>query len=348
MPSSLRKLDNRPAWVQVARHVCDATTRRRPLLVWGPTGCGKTVGICVLLRHLSIEAIVIDGVQADDTHQLLDWIRLAMKRLSGGIAVVLDDFESFTPMARAAVVRLIMKDRSELCTVPIIVTCTQRRHPDMAALDSLPHVRLRAPHERTVQEWFMSKGYSAGLMRDVSGGDIRRVRIALDWRRAMRQSLRTQSSGIPVNAFESARDLLLRRTTASHWAQHAESRDVTLLHEHLPIHAISDQSTAKDDAIHAIADACEIFSFADATIPARFETRTLHAHYLLYAVGLTVRLTSRARDVGALPPPSRPKTTKDRPAGTPSWWSTDVPSLLSGRTESEDGTTRRPASTRGR
>ena len=111
----------------------------------------------------------------------------------------------------------------------------------------------------------------------------------------------------------------------------AEDRDVALLQEHLPAHAAD---------VRACALAAECFSLADATKPRNYELRgETHGAWI---AAQAVRLTSRARDVGALAP-RRPLPTKEPPSrsqrrGTETFrpltrevWR-DVPALLRDRT----------------
>ena len=48
-------------------------------------------------------------------------------------------------------------------------------------------------------------------------------------------------------------------------------------------------------------------SDVDSMLPSRFECISQQDHLTRYVVGLTTRITSRARDVGALPPPRLPQ-----------------------------------------
>ena len=335
-------MGNESAWKTVHTHVT-GNRRHKPLVVWGPTGCGKTWGVRSVLRAAGFPTVVeLDGADAENAPQLLEWIKRVrqLKCMSGPAAVLLDDFESFTPHARRAATQLIQSTANDTHLAPLIVTCTQLRDPemrDLAGLTAAPKpvaidVRLKAPSEHVCLEWFMHHDVweddagtrraghpPAAVPRDLCAtGDLRRVARALDWRRRTGARIATESQK-PATIFDATRRLLLHRMPAEEWAHMAEERDTDLLRTHLPGH-VSD--------VHTCARGLDWLMEADLCHPERFETRD--AACALYVAAAAVRLTSRTRDVGALAPPPRVVSSTGRAtAETQGPWR-DVPALLGG------------------
>lgn len=294
---------------------------RDPLVIWGPTGCGKTCGVRVLFEALQYRIVELDGAEADDTRQLVTWItrtRDAKNMLP--TALLIDDFESFTPDARSAVVRHLKSTPGDS---PVIVTCTQLRQPDMKGLTGFRDIRLYAPNEHVCEEWFRRCGVRIGrwdgsswtIVRHVPtnyrappSGDIRQQRIRLEWEATTGKRLGVEAA-LFQNAFDAVRRLLLRKVSPTRWAAGAEPRDASLVQEHLPPHV-----PRMDD----LASALESLSVADALRPQRFECSAAAQPLALQLVGLTVVSFSKARDVGALPPRARGETSSDRIPDTPS------------------------------
>lgn len=332
----MERLGNGKAWTAVLKHVTEESTRHSPLVVWGPTGCGKSMGVRSLLRDgLGFTLLELDGTDGETVEQLVLWVKRARqtKTMAGPTAVLLDDFESFTPTARAALGKLVKEEaamddenapkkggkrtkRGETPLArlaPLVITCTQLREPSMRGLVGLRDVRLFPPNEHVLHEWFadhyewttadgtarkgLSRGGAARLRDAMQTGDVRRVSMAAQWKLATRGGAVAAASFVPpTSIFDATRRLLQRRLPASEWG--GEARDVALLQHHLPKYVV-------DEDVDALADALDVFSSADASRPARYEHVEAHLPYALLASATTARLTSRARDVGALAPPPR-------------------------------------------
>lgn len=343
LPQDLRRLGNEKTWGDVLRHVT-GSDRHKPIVVWGPTGCGKSMGVRSVLHAAGFKVLEVDGADAENKHQLVGWIRRVrkVKTMQGPTAVFLDDFESFTPDARRAAVEALADGWDDATLTPFVVTCTQLRDPSMRDLSRplrtarpahLRHMRLSAPSEHVIAEWF-ARTFRPAEVQAVRplclSGDLRRVRIALEWRRASQATLpgaRAPPTRPITSNFDATRRLLLRRCSAEEWVRHAEDRDVDLLREHMPAHVGDDRDV--------LVQAMDAFSYADVCHPNQFELRELHASLPRLVAAGAARLTSRARDVGALAPPQILARAMDpgpesqpnqRPMPRSDW--RDVPALL--------------------
>ena len=290
IPNNLLALGNGAQWRAVRKRLLDPESRHRPILLSGPTGCGKTRGICDLLASLDLRVVVLDAVEAADTWQLLSWIRQSRKTktMLRSSAVVLDDLEGFTERARTEIVRLALEP-TDASFAPLVLVCTNARAPEWRRLSDAVHVvRLRAPSEHQCVEWFTT--------RHVWTANGSESRVAL-------------------NSFEATRRLLLRRPTMppDEWCRHTEPRDVALIQHHAAEHVGQDDAAL--DRLVALLDAA---SSADAHRPARFEHHAVGDVVAKQVVSRVVALTSRARDVRALapprPPPSRPRQVQETPS----------------------------------
>jgi hypothetical protein len=306
LPRDLCALGNQKAWTQALRHVTEARTRHTPLVVHGPVGCGKTMGVRSLCAAVGLRVLELDGVEAEDTAQLLNWVTRVRKMnvMQGATAVFLDDFESFTPDARRALGKALAKE--DKAFAPVFVTCQNPRSPALKALEPLAKVRLFAPRSHEIIGWFSTRFPSVVREPAVASGDLRRVRHALEWRKAVGGKALDAPDVVFPNMFAATERLLTRRMEPHAWASRAEERDVALLQEYV----------APTDC-EAAAAAAEAFSCADVCRASRYETHDAYVPRLI--VAHAARLYTRGKDVGAL----KPRPALD--ASTQPW---DVPACL--------------------
>lgn len=337
LPNALARLGNARAWRETARRLDERP--HEPLIVWGPTGCGKSRGVRCLLEAMRCRVVEFDGADGDTNDQLVEWIQRTRERKSAPdeppkTAVVLDDFESFTEEMRRRLSKLLAKDDPHLS--PIVVTCTQLRGADVKPIAHLSAVRLYAPSTRVVTDWFVAHhvwtrldgrrvvGFPRSLVDLepdlVARGDLRKLAIALEWRgRAPTRVAVTDAKSIAssdhahATTFDATRDLLTRKIDAETWTARCDGAwDVALARHHLP-------TCLHDDELDALDSAYDALSLVDVTRPERFELRASHAAYAARAaadaLARAVR-APRARAIGALVPPPRTDRYATGGAGT--------------------------------
>lgn len=330
-PTSLKIL-NPNAWVSLLSHF--DKTPHVPVFVHGSTGCGKTRGVHQLIVHLGMRPVYLDAVEADDTTQLLMWIRRTReaRTLKRQSVIILDDMEGFTLNARAEIAKLATDKRSELN--PMVMICNSRRDPMWRAFPtSIAEVRLFAPNEYTLVRWFSTcypwtshhdnverVGVSETVLRShcsslLKHGDIRRIVTALSTCNHLGTNLSLHHDTHVPNTFDASRRLLRGSMTPELWTTLTESRDATLLQYH-------STSLATMATCDEIARCLDTFSLCDTMAPDRYELTDAQfpMTHFIHASAIPTQLPKRSLDVGALcPPPRLPRNT--RPAEETQWTS---------------------------
>ena len=323
LPKGLRNLGNSKAWNKVHDHLRDRSSRSKPLVVWGPTGCGKTCGIRELLLEMRYRLVELDGSDPETTEQLLTWVKRMrdMQSMKGTTAILLDDFESFSHEARRRLADVLKK--SAPTDAPLLITCTQFKDPVMKPIQGFANVRLFKPNEHICEEWFSQSGFPSprwnpaaqtwstvhrfpppGWTRTekqhILTGDLRRIQTSLIWKVVTKGgSLAATPTLTPANAFQATQQLLLRKHAPDVWSRHAEMRDMDLIREHIPGHVKGN--------VDALASMFDYLSVSDClTNPGRFETRSSQLPLALHLTASATSHFSKAQDVGALYPSACP------------------------------------------
>ncbi|NDC41974.1 MAG: AAA family ATPase [Chitinophagia bacterium] len=313
-------LGNATTWARLLAHVTSTRTKHEPIVVWGPTGCGKTCGVRDIAKASSMQVVEMDGVEADTTPQLIDWLTRIrdIKLMQGQTLLVVDDFESFTVEARARIVEWMRKTRGQSHLCPMVITCTNIKEPSMRSLQSLTQLRLCGPDAQTCRRWFQTNGFegSDGVVRMptpsaflgevqshiLASCDLRRVKIMLQWTSSggtcvggCGASLVDLSSRSP---FEATRRLLTRHGSASEWAQHAQSQDLDLVREHALKYVVADD-------VNAFARVYDTLSLCDTSRSTTSTTWETHHAMQMYTAALGIIVDVYAtRGVDALFPSS--------------------------------------------
>jgi len=319
VPKALLTLGNAKAWKEMHRLLTQSRSHATPIVVHGPVGCGKSWGCRELLGACGFRVLELDGADAESIAQLLSWIQRTRETnhpTHGRTAVLLDDFEGFTTEARRAIAVALRKPlRNGIGASPVVITCTQVRDPAIARdVDAFASIRLFPPSPKVVYDWFAPSPFIPEVNHLFVTGDLRRVRIALEWveagirasravatSRTVREFGTTPSTLVtkPIDSvFDATRRLLLKSCTVDEWTSHAEeTRGSDLLREHIPSYVNED--------IDSLAEILEGLSDTQAMTPDRFELRRDIVGLSNFATGLACRRVSSARNVGALRPPPR-------------------------------------------
>lgn len=321
-PASLKILHPN-AWTSLWSHL--DKTPHVPVFVHGPTGCGKTRGVHQLITHMGMRPVCLDSVEADDTAQLVTWIRRTReaRTLKRQSVIILDDMEGFTPNARTELAKLAADRRSELN--PLVMICNSRRDPMWKAFPkNTAEVRLFAPNEYTLLRWFSTcykwtshrdnmerVGVSDAVLRShctslLKHGDIRRIVTALETCNRLGTNLSVDHDTHVSNTFDASRRLLRGCMTPELWTTLTEPRDSVLIQYHAT-------SLATADTCDELANVLDTFSACDTMVPERFELTDAQfpMTHFIQASAIPTQLPTRSLDVGALcPPPRLPRNTR--------------------------------------
>ena len=317
----------------------------KPIVLNGPVACGKTYGVRAAIQASGFQVMELSGVDSEDGIRLLQEIERVRRLLPfkgsaridfhkridtvdkdtntettefqvhsftkqvSRTVVFLDDFESFTPDLRLKIIKVL--DRTSVRgNAPAVITCNQVRHPDMQVLSKYKSIRMNLP-SRAACRAFLLKEHSTVLVNSVMGDlptsrDVREMRNEILIRSVKRISNSKKQVSRPSSNFEATRRLLKRECDPQEWTTFTEWRDVDLLREHIPNY-VGDYNISPIETGSRLSTFMHNLSDVDSMLPSRFECISQQDHLTRYVVGLTTRITSRARDVGALPPPRLPQ-----------------------------------------
>lgn len=300
-PNRLAMLGNHEVWQKIATHF---QTEVAPVVLSGPVGVGKSVGLLELAARSGMRAIVTDAAENDEA--LLATVRdsLASTNSQGRrILLVIDDFESFTIHMRPKLFKLVQKLCTGSCKTACVFVCNEARDPAVSPwLKQLVTFKLRRPHYSELRVFFSAScpwvshdgvsrvGFSPAAISScgafLASGDIRRARMALEWRARM-GTRPVSDQDLFLNPFELSRRLLLNKIPFALWAENAEPFHVELMQHHLPVHS--------GDCITRLAEGLDDMGALGGGGP--------HATHV---AALAAKLTSRAEGVQALVPPRPP------------------------------------------
>lgn len=342
LPTSLTELGNEEAWGKTMRHL--RLHFARPLVVWGPTGCGKSCGMACLLRHCRIHAAVLDGTDADSSRELYEWIARTLRSATNACGqptvVVLDDFEGFPDDLRERIGRLAA---SHTKGAGLLISVTQFRDAQYCrSLASLSNVRLFSPREHTLRAWFQARHVWRRPRADAEGGlrlercvgfpdavverqrevlrsgDIRRAAIALEWdvsvSRADAERRLSRPAGLPsreAGEEEDEEGLPCRQRPANGFDATRRLLRGDATWQWWSWHAEErDVDLLREHAVRYAGSVCDAermlvaMSCADASRVRSYENSFAHGRYVTAAASAGVRISVSARDVGALVPPA--------------------------------------------
>jgi hypothetical protein len=247
----LKTLGNYKVWADLLVHLY-SKDRYKPVLIYGPTGCGKTKGIEECLRICNANCTLLDGSAPDSPDELNMWISQVCDNgvLEGeGGVLFIDDIESFTLPCREIIIEKLKKRRK--CNSPLIMTCTDYYSIGLKDIQALFKnylvLRCFSPNYDVLERWFHAKGYNSNILKNIiptCHGDFRAADIALKWHYSMKKMMETKGINIKLNGsgidhknniFELANSLLTRKNEK--WfeidAENSHTSNIRLLHENL-------------------------------------------------------------------------------------------------------------------
>jgi hypothetical protein len=184
--NKLKQFGNAKAWADLISHLT-GDDKHKPVLIYGPVGCGKSLGVQECLKICNINCTLLDGSAPENPHELDSWISQVRDNsvLEGeGGVLFIDDIESFTDQCKDVILKHIMKTNKSKS--PLIITCTNYYAYDLKdflfQLRNYTIIRLFSPNNDVVSNFLKSKGYSTNIVNSVvptCKGDLRHSDISI-------------------------------------------------------------------------------------------------------------------------------------------------------------------------
>tara|TARA_B100001989_G_scaffold253156_1_gene238481 strand:+ start:3305 stop:4726 length:1422 start_codon:yes stop_codon:yes gene_type:complete len=184
--NKLKQFGNAKAWADLISHLT-GDDKHKPILIHGPVGCGKTLGVQECLKICNINCTLLDGSTPENPHELDSWISQVRDNsvLEGeGGVLFIDDIESFTEQCKDVILKHIKKTNKSKS--PLVITCTNYYAYELKdflfQLKNYTNIRLYAPNNDVVSNFLKSKGYSLNIVNSVvptCKGDFRQSDIAI-------------------------------------------------------------------------------------------------------------------------------------------------------------------------
>lgn len=255
IPYNLKRFGNAKAWEELIAHI-HGPEKHKPVLIHGPTGCGKTLGVQECLKLSGVNCTLLDGSAPEGPTELDTWISQVRDNsvLEGeGGVLFIDDVESFTDLCRGVIIKHVKKTNKGKS--PLIITCTDFYSVSLKELTTLFKkfviIRLYAPRPETVSRWLQSKGYNIPNLESIlpdCKGDLRSCEISLKFHMQVKhyfekQGKRTKFLGLGIdqkqNIFELANSLLTKKNNNwfdifSSGRETSHVSHIRLLFENLP------------------------------------------------------------------------------------------------------------------
>lgn len=223
----LKSLGNSKAWIDLIQHLT-GNEKHKPLLIYGPVGVGKTLGVQDIFKICNLNCTILDGSAPENPSELDMWISQIRDNnvLEGnGSVLFIDDIESFTIQCRDVIIKHIQQIRRSKS--PIVVSCTDFYSYDLKDFTllfrDLPVLRLYSPNNEIVTNWLKTKGYNINIIKAVSyecKGDLRASENSLKFFYYIKQyeserDVKFKFNGLlsdkTYNIFELANSLILNK-----------------------------------------------------------------------------------------------------------------------------------------
>lgn len=141
LPENLKMTSNAKAWSELMHQFNQS--RLHPILVWGPTGCGKTRGVKDCATMCGLRIFEIEPSVLDCTEDLRKWISnvTSSKTLLGPRALLVDIIEGFD-QSFISVFQSILK-KEVLFSIPVVFVADSLHHLPLKNLFSLIPTKIR-------------------------------------------------------------------------------------------------------------------------------------------------------------------------------------------------------------
>ena len=190
LPRDLQLLGNRKAWEHIHELFSLPNVQRKPIVLSGPTGCGKTEGIRSYLKHHGYLCMEVDVTEVCNPKELESTLgKIVIKSRGGKLAMLVDDVENILAFpAFSDVLLKRLKERRTTAHGPLILTCNDIYHKSVKKIRDLidkdkvlVHVRMYAPKRCNCEQLFT--GYPQQWLNhgiNKEDNDLRQIKLFLD------------------------------------------------------------------------------------------------------------------------------------------------------------------------
>ena len=222
LPRALSLAGNSKAWLALARMVRTAEADPAPVLVHGPIGCGKTVGVAAVCSGHGRRRFVVDAAM---THrEVLDvFDHLCGASCFGQRAVLcVEDADGMPP----DMITTIDRGLTRFPNVLVVATACNRYSTRLSKWRGWRNVRLFRPRPADVEQLVChlhpqaARSTVAALARECEG-DIRRCVLAMRW------GMGVATIDAQHTIFEGTQALFARKQSAREYAvEFADARNI--------------------------------------------------------------------------------------------------------------------------
>lgn len=244
LPEHLHKSNNGRAWEELMVELYRG--RLGAILVWGPTGCGKTRGIKECANACGMRVFEIEPSLLDSTEALRKWVLniVASKTLLGPRAILIDVLEGYDETYIRVFEQILTKQTA--FTVPVIFVADSMYNYTLKSLLTLIPTKLRLFRpsiDKCVQ--FASMTFAKNLPKTVieyeaqfCHGDLRILKQRLQPRQRD-ESYTFADAEDSLSLFATTQDMLLGKADIERWLMCSESGSLKrLVYDNY--HALSD------------------------------------------------------------------------------------------------------------
>jgi hypothetical protein len=190
LPRDLQLLGNRKTWEHIHELFSLPNVQRKPIVLSGPTGCGKTEGIRSYLKHHGYLCMEVDVTEVCNPKELESTLgKIVIKSRGGKLAMLVDDVENILAFpAFSDVLLKRLKERRTTAHGPLILTCNDIYHKSVKKIRDLidkdkvlVHVRMYAPKRYNCEQLFT--GYPQQWLNhgiNKEDNDLRQIKLFLD------------------------------------------------------------------------------------------------------------------------------------------------------------------------
>ena len=211
---------NRQQWDKFMKSLRQETT----LLLWGPTGCGKSEGVRWCVARFEFKAFELDPSVVSSTEELKLWLTNVSRSrtLLGKRVIVIDDLEGLDE----SFLRIIYQFSKQLTLADtrLVLICTDKYNPlSLKRFRDLPDIRLWRPSEATLIS-LATRVYShvpccvAKICASHAEGDLRY------FTRQLTSAIRSGHVDQQFNVFDSTAALLQGRVSGEMWGASEDAR----------------------------------------------------------------------------------------------------------------------------